>query len=121
MGYGKFWIDNRQYRAHRVSWNIHFGDIPKGLLVLHKCDNPSCVNPSHLFLGTNEDNTRDMVLKNRNTGNKRLSETDVLTIRALFHWSKFSTVEIAKEYGMTNPNIHLIVKGKSWKSLRIRF
>jgi len=51
--------------AHRVSWMVHFGDIPKDLWVLHKCDNPLCINPDHLFLGTAKDNTDDMIKKNR--------------------------------------------------------
>lgn len=61
FGYGR--IDNQQ--AHRVSWRIHFGDIPNGLGVLHQCDNPPCTRPDHLFLGTPLDNSKDAVAKGR--------------------------------------------------------
>lgn len=65
-GYGQFMMPNRKLnRAHRVAWILVFGSIPLGLHVLHKCDNRKCVNPNHLFLGTNQDNIIDRVSKNR--------------------------------------------------------
>lgn len=64
-GYGRFYSKHTQ-SAHRFSWIIHKGKIPDGLFVLHKCDNPPCTNPEHLFLGTNLDNIRDMIAKGRN-------------------------------------------------------
>ena len=63
--YGSLRIGDHTMRAHRVSWIIHYGLIPKGLWVLHHCDNPSCVNPSHLFLGNAQDNYNDMAKKGR--------------------------------------------------------
>jgi hypothetical protein len=65
-GYGKFYFEGKDVRAHRVSWILTKGKIAENCLVLHKCDNPSCVNPNHLFLGTQKDNMQDMINKGRN-------------------------------------------------------
>ncbi len=65
-GYGAFWVDDRMEGAHRVAWELTRGPIPDELCVLHSCDNPPCVNPTHLFLGTILDNNEDMLNKGRN-------------------------------------------------------
>lgn len=64
-GYGNIKIDSKNYKAHRVSWQERRGPIPYGKHVLHKCDNPSCINPDHLFIGTHDENMSDKVAKNR--------------------------------------------------------
>lgn len=65
FGYGLIWVHNKLTTTHRYSWRLHFGEIPAGMQVLHKCDEPSCVNPAHLFLGTQRDNMHDMIAKGR--------------------------------------------------------
>lgn len=64
-GYGIFGVGERRFLTHRIAWAIANGDIPAGMLVLHRCDNPPCINPEHLFLGTDADNARDKMLKGR--------------------------------------------------------
>lgn len=65
-GYGQLWIDGEpSIMAHRLSWELHNGPIPKGMLVCHKCDTPPCVNPDHLFIGTDKDNIQDCIKKGR--------------------------------------------------------
>ena len=62
-GYGQLWVDCKQVYAHRVSWEIHYEAIPDGMFVCHTCDNPTCVSPAHLFVGTSSDNVQDMLKK----------------------------------------------------------
>ena len=64
--YGIFLINKKRFRAHRIIWRMINGEIPRGFFICHKCDNPSCVNPNHLFLGTQADNLKDMFKKGRN-------------------------------------------------------
>lgn len=87
-GYGRIKINGRPHKAHRLSYQLFVGDIPDGMLVCHKCDRPICVNPDHLFLGTDLDNQRDCCRKGRHArreGEKhplaKLSEKDVIFIR----------------------------------------
>jgi hypothetical protein len=110
----------RMYFAHRVSWEVHFGPIPSGMLVCHRCDNPRCVDPNHLFLGTNDDNMADMVEKGRqcrgsDCHTSRLSVKDVLEIRALHATGEHSQGSLARRFGVWYNTIHMIVTRKSWR------
>jgi hypothetical protein len=113
--------------AHRYSWILHNGGIPEDLWVLHKCDNPSCVNPAHLFLGTHEDNMEDMVNKDRHAYCKgdfnphnRLTEEQVLEIRrrhriGMGKGDKMNgSTALAKEFGVHRHTILDIVSRKAW-------
>lgn len=107
--------------AHRVSWTIHFGQIPEGLYVLHKCDNRKCVNPEHLFLGTKADNSADRDTKKRQAfgarnGNAKYSDKDVLAIYDM-HDSGMKNPEIAKVLGGSRITIWEIVTGRKWGHL----
>ena len=121
-GYGKISFA-RQFGfttyAHRLSWIIHFGPIPQGINVLHKCDHPSCVNPDHLFLGTQADNVSDMCKKGRNqyiahrgeeNGNARLTKNDIINIRASHKTRK----ELSTQYGISKSMVGKIITFRSW-------
>lgn len=76
-GYGKMWLLGKLIGAHRASWELHRGQVPKGLHVLHSCDTPECINPNHLFLGTNHDNIVD-----RNNKRSRRKKTSRIATSA---------------------------------------
>ena len=107
--------------AHRVSWVLQVGMIPVGFCVLHRCDNGLCVNPGHLFLGTNEDNIQDMVNKGRQVHGERqhsarLTRRDVLAIRAAWRAGETQT-SLAERYPVTQPTISSICRKKIWRWL----
>lgn len=125
-GYGAITGAGRKsLRAHRVSWEIHFGPIPEGLYVLHNCpggnDNPSCVRPSHLWLGTNDENMADCSAKKRNcfgenNGAAKITEGDVLEIRRL-HSIGVSRKELIAKYRLSKTTIGFIICRRSWKHI----
>lgn len=121
-GYGQTWFRRKVSKAHRVAWTVLVGEIPEGLHVLHKCDNPPCVNPDHLFLGTNQDNIRDRLSKNRPRGGVRgashrsakLSWDQVEEIRRRYIWGNGRA--LGREFGVTHASIVRIVNKTGWKS-----
>lgn len=126
-GYGQMWDGTKLTRSHRFSWELANGTIRNGLWVLHKCDVRACVRPSHLFLGTVSDNQRDMKKKGRRKGIRtgfgathgmaKLSEDQVLTIRALAAEGKISQRAIGRMYGVTKTMVYMIHYRKSWRHL----
>ena len=121
-GYGWVGRNKKQMGAHRYAWILINGPIPDGLCVLHKCDNPPCVNPDHLFLGTQVDNIRDMQSKGRQAcnhlgqanPNAKLSVADVHTVRLLCaHGVKQSVV--ARLFGVKEGCISKIMLNRTWK------
>jgi HNH endonuclease len=109
----------RLFRAHRLSWEDHYGPIPAAVDILHRCDVPACVRPEHLFLGTDLDNQRDAKFKGRKARGSRcarakLTEADVRAIRAA---SDADSQELAARYGTTRGNIRRILTRRTWNHL----
>lgn len=117
-GYGRISIGNKSFLAHRLSYETFIGPIEVGALVCHACDNPRCVEPSHLFLGSDADNSADKVAKGRqrlgdNSPAATLLSWQVLAIRA----DERPQAEIAKEYGVTQGQISFIKRYEEWRHL----
>ena len=115
-GYGRFGIGQIAHRAHRVAYELYVDQIPDGLLVRHTCDNPCCVNPLHLEVGTVADNSRDMVVRGRSTKgeknpNSKLNEDIVKVIRA----ENGTITSIAEKYGVSIASISMIKNHITWK------
>lgn len=112
-----------RWLAHRASWTVFKGEIPEGLCVLHKCDNPPCVNPEHLFLGTKKDNAQDRSRKGRNWNckgernpNAKLTPATVVKIRELLS-AGLTTRAVAKVFDTDPATIWRIGKGQRWSSV----
>lgn len=119
-GYGQVWYRPRLYRAHRLSYMHHVGPIPAGLDILHKCDNPPCINPDHLYPGTKQDNSDDMVAKGRHRSlqgeanpRAKLTEAAVQEIRK--YWTDGMTQKaIAPIFGVDRSLVSEVLAGKRW-------
>lgn len=135
-GYGSIKINKKTSRSHRVSWEIHNGPIPDSLWVLHKCDNPPCVNPDHLFLGTVRDNVDDMMRKGRTL--KGLNHPSHTNPEAWARGERVNTAvltasqvseilialkngagltELGRKYGVLKHAIYSIREGRTWKHI----
>jgi hypothetical protein len=115
--YGQISIDGVHWSAHRLAWTLHREEIPAGVEVLHKCDNPTCVNPEHMVLGSRTDNMQDMVLKGRTRS--LLTAEDVQAIRK--EYAAGATLdELAARYGnerMGRWGIRNIVRRRVWRHI----
>lgn len=121
--YGTVTWKGKNQRSNRVAWEIAHGEIPEGMHVLHKCDNKRCVNPDHLFLGTQADNMKDMRAKGREYFSKgeehyktSLTEDGVREIRRLAS-QKVSTRKIAERFGVVAQQVNHIIHRRSWKHI----
>lgn len=118
-GYGHINFDSKRMGAHRVAYELLVGPIGEGMLICHSCDNRACCNPAHLFRGTPDDNSKDMVSKGRSAcGSKqaraKLSEADIPVIRELCaNGALFA--DVAAIYGVSNTAIISIVRRRTWK------
>ena len=123
--YGQFWLHGKYEGAHRIAWFITNGvlSLPDGFEVCHKCDNPPCVNPDHLSLGTRSDNMKDMCNKSRNhhnhavgskSSNAKLTEKKVIGIRELSD-NGYSDSTIGKWFNIDKSTINRIVNNKIWR------
>lgn len=139
-GYGEFHINRKNVRAHRFIYRMTYGEILPGLHVCHRCDVPTCVNPQHLWLGTNADNMRDAIAKGRahlrtsglqkklyadhpeyvRRGEKvpsaKLTDTQVLAIRRAYQHGQTQR-SLARQFGVSHPTIHHIIHRRAWRHL----
>lgn len=120
-GYARIRHEGKEYRVSRIMWEYMTGQkIPRGMYACHKCDNPLCVNPDHIFIGTHKDNMHDAAIKGRtNRPKPEESPRAKLTweqVRAIREELKTSTTRaVAKKYGMGKSTVHQIGANETWK------
>lgn len=112
--YGQFMLKGRPRGTHRMAWEIAFGSVPDGVFVCHHCDNPPCVEPSHLFLGTSADNVIDMNAKGR--GRARLNDETVRLVRRLYrpHSRTLGSNALGRRFGVDGSTMWDAIAGNTW-------
>ena len=116
-GYGVLVVNGKSCLAHRASYQEYVGDIPDGMLVCHKCDNPPCIRPDHLFLGTNRDNTIDALAKGRRRGYSRQKLTLPVVVaieKSLL--AGMAPMQVAAKFGVHSSSIYRIRSGHMWSA-----
>lgn len=121
-GYGILGVGGNLVKVHKYSWELANGEIPSGLSVLHQCDRPCCVNPNHLYLGTQQDNIRDMSERDRiplgeDKWSAKLTVEIVLEIRKVYKpfCRRNGTHALARRFGVSGATVQAIIKRKKWK------
>jgi len=126
FGYGVVRYQGKRMRLHRLIYTLIKGEIPEGMVVMHQCDTPACINPNHLHLGTATANTQDMHMKGRapnhkgrNNGMAKLTDDQVLAIRARHqYYSRTNGASaISRDYGVSSVSIDGIVRRLTWTHL----
>jgi hypothetical protein len=121
-GYGMSWFRGHNILAHRMAWMIHHGrSIPDGMVIMHTCDNPSCVNPEHLLCASQQTNVMDMYIKGRapnkageHNPRARLTQDDVDNIRSMVDLGLATRRQMAEFYGVGYSTIVHILLGRTW-------
>lgn len=118
-GYGYLHHGGREQRAHRFVYQECFGEIPKGIVVRHKCDNPSCINPEHLELGTPKENSRDAIIRGRNAkgaknGRSKITDGTARKIKIMLR-NEIKTREIMSSLNVSIKTVRAIRENKTWK------
>lgn len=123
-GYGVFALNHKACRAHRVAWRIAYGPIPKGAMIRHSCDIKACVNPEHLLAGFHADNITDAIQRDRykalrgeDHGGAKLTEEQVLAIRAEYSTGRVTQKQLAKKFGVNPANIGSIIRRVTWRHI----
>lgn len=121
-GYGRVYFRGKYVPAHRVSYILSHGEIPEGMLVCHSCDITSCINPEHLWIGTNQDNSNDMKKKGRHhvprgakSPHSVLTEEQVIEIRRQARDKKLTQTEIGRSFGISQSHVAHIIKRDIWQ------
>jgi hypothetical protein len=120
-GYGRIRLGDKSHLAHRVAYYLTYGEYPEDLLVCHSCDNPACINPNHLFLGTTLDNVTDKMQKGRHdpsrgekNGLAKLTWDKVRMIRSQYATGQFTQKQLAQHYGIGKSVLSRVVRNEMW-------
>ena len=120
-GYGAYYFNGKQGRAHRVSWEMKNGEIPENMYILHRCNNRTCVNPKHLYLGTHQDNMNDLAragtLKGIGHPSAKVTEREVRTIRHLWEKKIYTQIKIAEMFNISHKTVNGITTNTNWKHI----
>lgn len=117
--YGWLWVRTKNVRAHRVAWTLSHGKIPAGMCVCHHCDNPSCVNPDHLFLGTTGDNNTDKTVKGRVPHGEKhcFAKLTNEQVRTILSSPAVGLKKFADRFGVDPKTIHAVRQRRTWKHI----